>query len=78
MARVKVDGSVIKITTYHTEHVPQVDRTSSCEDSVSLGKLSQGDYALIFDLDYLDKVNSIHYSVLDTISFRITGGDNGH
>ena len=72
-ARVKVDGSVIKITTYHTEHVPQADLTSSCADSISLGKLSQGDYTLIFDSDYLDKVNSIHYSVVDTISIRITG-----
>jgi len=72
-ARVKIDGSVIKITTYHTEHFPQADLTSSCTDSVSLGKLSQGVYTLIFDSDYLDKVNSIHYSVVDTISLRITG-----
>ena len=40
---------------------------------VSLGKLSQGDYTLIFNSDYLDKVNSIHYSIVDTISIRITG-----
>jgi len=70
-SRVKVDGSVIKITAYHTEHIPPADLAGSCADSVSLGKLAPGVYTLIFDSDYIDKVNTIHYSVIDTISFRI-------
>jgi hypothetical protein len=71
-AKVEVDGSVIKITTYHTEQIPQSSSVSSCADSVRLGKMAAGVYTLICDTDYLDKINSIHYSVTDTTIIRIS------
>ncbi len=70
-ARVKIDGSVIKITTYHTEQFPCSVTATSCADSVKIKKLTAGIYTVIFDSDYVDKVNSIHYSVMDTINIQI-------
>jgi len=35
--------------------------------------LAPGTYSLIFDSDYLDLVNSIHYSVFDTVGILISG-----
>jgi hypothetical protein len=71
-AKVKVNGSVIKITTYHTEQYPRSGSVTSCTDSVGLGKLAAGVYTLVFDSDYIDKVNSIHHSVMDTVSIQIS------
>ena len=71
--RITTNGSVIKVTTYHPEHIPRDASVSSCSDSVRLGRYLPGNYKLIFDSEYIDEVNTIHYSVLDTIDILISG-----
>lgn len=71
--RITRNGPVIKVKTWHTEHIPQSNTEASCADTVSIGRLSPGTYTLIFDSDYIDKVNSIHYSVFDTLDIVISG-----
>lgn len=71
--RVTRNGSVIKVKTWHTEHIPHSNNEASCADTVSIGRLSPGTYTLIFDSDYIDQVNSIHYSVFDTLDMAISG-----
>jgi endoglucanase len=70
--RIKSNGSVIKITTYHLENIPQHTSTNSCIDSVRLGKYAPGNYTIIFNSEYLDEVNTIHYSIPDTINIQIS------
>ncbi|HWR75391.1 MAG TPA: T9SS type A sorting domain-containing protein, partial [Bacteroidales bacterium] len=45
---------------------------SQCTDSVKIGKLAAGVYSLIFESDYLDVVNSIHFSIIDTTEITIS------
>lgn len=71
--RITRNGSVIKVKAWHTEHIPQSNTETRCADTVNIGRLSPGTYTLIFDSDYIDKVNSIHYSVFDTIDIVISG-----
>jgi endoglucanase len=70
--KVKVVGSVIKVTAYHTEQIPGGGSVSQCADSIKIGKLAAGVYSLIFESDYLDVVNSIHFSVIDTTEITIS------
>lgn len=71
--RITRDGPVIKVKTWHKEHIPQSNNDTGCADTVSIGRLAPGTYTLIFDSDYLDLVNSIHYSVFDTVGILISG-----
>jgi endoglucanase len=70
--KVTVTGLLIKVKSWHTEHIPQSDVYTTCPDSIKLGRIAPGSYTLIFDSDYLDNVNSIHYSVPDTIDFMVS------
>lgn len=70
--KISKDGLVVKVTTYHLENIPQFSSPNSCTDSVSLGKFSPGNYKLIFNSEYIDKINTIHYSIMDTIDFLIS------
>jgi endoglucanase len=69
--RITMNGSTIIVTTYHLEHIPQNTSTSSCIDSVRLGKYAPGHYMIIFNSKYIDEVNSISYSIMDTINIQI-------
>ena len=71
-SRITKDGSVIKVKTWHTEQIPQVNAISRCADTLTIGRLTSGTYTLIFDSDYLDIVNPIHYSVIDTLEFQVS------
>ncbi len=70
--KVKVNGSVINVTAFHTEQIPGSGSVSPCADSVRIGKLAAGIYTLIFESDYLDIVNSIHFSIIDTATITIS------
>lgn len=70
--KVKVNGSVINVTAYHTEQIPGSGSVSTCADSVKIGKLAAGMYTLIFESDYLDVINSIHFSIMDTTAITIS------
>lgn len=65
-------GSTIKVTSYHRELNPQSNSTNTCMDTVQLGSYAAGTYRLIFNSDYIDKLNSVHYSILDTINIQIS------
>jgi endoglucanase len=67
-----VNGSSIKVTAWHREHVPQENEESTCADTIELGNLKHGLYNLVFISDYQDIVNTIHYSVYDTIDFEVS------
>jgi endoglucanase len=69
--KITSNGSTIKVTVYHIEQIPQHDSTNNCIDSVMLGRLALGKYRIIFDSEYIDKVNTLHYSVMDTIDIQI-------
>ena len=64
-------GSTIKVTSYHREHNPKSNILNSCMDTVRLGNFAVGNYQLIFNSDYIDKLNTVHYSILDTIQIQI-------
>ncbi len=70
--RISLNGSTIKVTTYHLEHIPQDTAINSCIDSVRLGRYAPGNYRIIFDSEYIDKVNTLHYSIMDTINIQIS------
>ncbi|MCJ7449242.1 MAG: cellulase family glycosylhydrolase [Bacteroidales bacterium] len=74
--KVAVKGSEIKITTYHKEQIPRGSSINSCIDSVRLGKLASGSYTLVFNSEYIDKVNTLHYSIRDTMNIQISDLDN--
>lgn len=69
--KIRQIGSTIKITSYHSGNIPQSNSLNSCSESVRLDKYPIGNYQLIFDNEYLDKVNTIHYSIKDTIAFQV-------
>jgi endoglucanase len=77
-ARVTVDGSAIKVTAWHKEHVPQGDEEAACADTLELGNLAPGSYNLVFISDYKDIINTIHYSVYDTVSFEVSAATAVH
>lgn len=70
--RVTVDGSTIRVTAWHKEQITQGDEEKACADTVDLGRLATGSYSLVFISDYKDIVNTIHYSVYDTIDFAVS------
>lgn len=70
--RITQNGSIIKITSYHPEYIPQSNSTNTCVDSVQLGSYAPGNYQLIFNSDYIDKLNTLHYSILDTMNIQIS------
>lgn len=70
--RITKDGSMIKIKTYHLEKIPQNTSITTCIDSVRLGKYPSGNYKVIFDSEYIDNVNTLHYSMVDTIDVQIS------
>jgi endoglucanase len=69
--RISVNGSTIRIKSYHTENVPQITDTNSCADSVRLGKLPPGNYTILFNSEYIDVLNTLRYSIKDTIQIQI-------
>lgn len=76
--KVSVEGSEIKVTAWHKEHIPQGDEEMACADTVELGNLAPGSYNLIFISDYKDIVNTIHYSVYDTVAFEVSAATGVH
>jgi hypothetical protein len=70
--RVTVEDSVIQVKTWHKEQIPQSNEETACDDTVEIGKLAPGSYTLIFISDYRDIVNTIHYSVYDTIDLQVS------
>jgi endoglucanase len=69
--KITKDGSIIRIKTYHLEKIPQSTSTNTCVDSVKLSKYPSGNYMIIFDSEYIDKINTLHYSIMDTINVQI-------
>lgn len=69
--KVTISGSQIKVKSWHKEQIPRGNEETVCTDTVRLGKLAPGSYMVIFDTDYLDIVNSIHYSVIDTTALQV-------
>ncbi len=66
-----VSSGTIRITAFHSEHIPQSVEISTCVDEVSLGRLKAGTYTVIFNSDYIDVMNTIHYSIVDTARIQI-------
>ena len=69
--RITLNGSIIKVKSYHLERIPQSTSTNSCVDSVRLGRYAPGNYKIIFDSEYIDKINTLRYSIMDTINIQI-------
>jgi hypothetical protein len=69
--KITKDGSIIKIKSYHLEKIPQNTSNNTCVDSVKLGKYPSGNYMIIFDSEYIDNVNTLHYSIMDTMNVQI-------
>ena len=65
-------GSTFKITTYHSEQIPGSGTTNVCTDSVQLGSLAPGNYNIIYNCVYVDKVNTLRYSVRDTLLIQVS------
>ena len=70
--RIIFNGSVINIYSYHTESIPPDLPVNSCADTIFLGKFVPGDYTIIFDAEYLDIENTVHYSITDTSNLHIS------
>ena len=70
--KVTVEGFTIKVAAWHKEQIMQGDEENACADTIDLGSLVPGSYCLAFISDYKDIVNSIHYSIYDTISFTVS------
>ncbi|HEY5593112.1 MAG TPA: cellulase family glycosylhydrolase [Paludibacter sp.] len=69
--RITLNGSIIKVKSYHLERIPQGTSNNSCVDSVRLGRYAPGNYKIIFDSEYIDKINTLRYSIMDTINIQI-------
>ena len=69
--RITLNGSIIKVKSYHLERIPQSTSTNSCVNSVRLGRYAPGNYKIIFDSEYIDKINTLRYSIMDTINIQI-------
>jgi hypothetical protein len=74
--KVAMKGSSIEITTYHKEYFPRSNSANSCIDSVRLGKLAYGSHTLIFNSEYIDKINTLHYSIRDTLVIQVSDLSN--
>jgi endoglucanase len=66
-----VTGTSIKITAYHSEYIPGYNGVSTCMDSLSLGRLAPGNYTVIFNSDYIDLINTLHYSIVDSAKILV-------
>jgi endoglucanase len=66
-----VTSSSIKIAAYHSEHIPGYNGVSTCMDSLSLGRLSTGSYTVIFNSEYIDQVNTLRYSIVDSAKILV-------
>lgn len=69
--KITSNGLTIKVTVYHLEHIPQHDSTNTCADSVKIGRYAPGNYKIVFTSEYIDKVNTLRYSIRDTIDIQI-------